>query len=116
MSKPDLDKKSGTERWLFKLGATGIVLTPLENADFKECSQHKYSQCQATAYEKGSKELWREKNQPYRVRQAFRKGGAAWISYSLRVKLQKSVTFTRGFLDPGLLDSQLLSVTLILKS
>lgn len=42
----------------------------------------------------------------YRVRQAFRKGGAAQLSYSLRVKLQESVTFTRGFLDPGLLDSQ----------
>lgn len=66
MSKPDLDDKSGTQRWLFRLGATGIVLTPLENADFKECSQHKYSQCQATAYENGSKELWREKKKPYR--------------------------------------------------
>lgn len=74
-----MDNKSGREGWLFKLGATGIVLTAPENADFKECTQYKHSQCQATAYEKGSKELWREKTLQ-RVRQAFRKGGAAWIS------------------------------------
>lgn len=66
VSKPDLDDKSGTEGWLLKLGATGIVLTPPENADFKECTQHNPSRCQVTAYEKGSKELWREKNPTYR--------------------------------------------------
>lgn len=109
VSKPDLDDKSGTEGWLFKLKATGIVLTPPENADFKECSQYKRSQYQVTAYEKGSKELWRGKKTLRRVRQAFRNGGAAWISYSLRVKLQKSVTFRRGFLDPGLLGQPALS-------
>lgn len=34
----------------------------------------------------------------------------------MRVKLQESGLFTRGFLKPGLLDSQLLSVTWRLKS
>lgn len=89
--KPDLDDKSGTEGWLFKLKATGIVLTPPENADFKECSQYKRSQYQVTAYEKGSKELWREKK-PYA---------------ELGRRSETPVTFRRGFLDPGLLDSQL---------
>lgn len=70
LSKPDSDNKSGTEGWLFSLGATGRVLPPPENAHFKECTQHKCSHMLLLGIEKGSKELWREKKPRLTARQA----------------------------------------------